>query len=50
MIYEMRTYSLHPGKVPEFEAMIEQEALPSPRPFCYLQHHSCLRSLRYWLS
>lgn len=28
MIYEMRTYTLHPGKVPEFEALIECEALP----------------------
>lgn len=28
MIYEMRTYTLHPGKVPEFEALIEKEALP----------------------
>ena len=28
MIYEMRVYTLHPGKVPEFEAMIEKEALP----------------------
>ena len=28
MIYEMRTYKLHPGKVPEFQALIEKEALP----------------------
>ena len=28
MIYEMRVYTLSPGKVPEFEAMIESEALP----------------------
>ncbi len=28
MVYEMRTYTLHPGKVPEFEALIQNEALP----------------------
>jgi len=28
MIYEMRIYRLHPGKVAEFEELIESEALP----------------------
>ncbi len=28
MVYEMRVYTLQPGKVPEFQALIEQEALP----------------------
>jgi hypothetical protein len=28
MIYEMRVYTLQPGKVPEFQALIEKEALP----------------------
>ncbi len=28
MVYEMRVYTLVPGKVPEFEAMLEKEALP----------------------
>jgi hypothetical protein len=28
MIYEMRVYTLQPGKVPEFQALVEKEALP----------------------
>ena len=28
MVYEMRVYTLQPGKVPEFQALIEKEALP----------------------
>lgn len=36
MVYEMRTYSLYPGKVPEFEALIEQEALPHLRKYAEL--------------
>jgi len=28
MVYEMRVYTLQPGKVPEFQALIEREALP----------------------
>jgi hypothetical protein len=28
MIYEMRVYTLQPGKVPEFQGLIEREALP----------------------
>jgi hypothetical protein len=28
MIYELRTYTLYPGKVPEFLAVFEKEALP----------------------
>ena len=36
MIYEMRTYKLHPGKVPEFEALIESEALPHLTKFAKL--------------
>ena len=28
MVYEMRVYTLQPGKVPEFQALIENEALP----------------------
>jgi len=29
MVYEMRVYTLQPGKVPEFQALIEKEALPT---------------------
>jgi NIPSNAP len=28
MVYELRVYTLQPGKVPEFQALIEQAALP----------------------
>ena len=28
MVYEMRVYTLQPGKVPEFQALIEKEGLP----------------------
>ena len=28
MVYEMRVYTLQPGKVAEFEELIEKEALP----------------------
>lgn len=28
MVYELRVYTLQPGKVPEFQALIEKEALP----------------------
>ena len=42
MVYEMRVYTLHPGKVPEFEALIEKEALP------HLTKHSTL--VGWWSS
>jgi hypothetical protein len=42
MVYEMRVYTLLPGKVPEFEAMIEKEALP------HLTRHATL--VGWWSS
>ena len=36
MIYEMRVYTLRPGKVREFEALFESEALPAIQKYSKL--------------